>query len=83
MWQRIVFEFASAIMTGCYTRQGMLPGGLEIVHCKCGIDNVSNDRDNNNNDVSALASWEKRVYKLAIIQGMTKAFKSALDLPMY
>ena len=26
MWQMIVFEFASAIITGCYTRQGMLPG---------------------------------------------------------
>ena len=26
MWQIIVFEFASAIITGCYTRQRMLPG---------------------------------------------------------
>ena len=30
MWQIVVFEFASAIITGCYTRQGMLPGEWKL-----------------------------------------------------
>ena len=34
-WQIIVFEFASAII-GCSARNA--PCGVEIVHCKCGIE---------------------------------------------
>ena len=30
MWQMIVFEFASTIITGCYTRQGILPGEWKL-----------------------------------------------------
>ena len=30
MWQIIVFEIASAIITGCYTRQWMLPGEWKL-----------------------------------------------------
>ena len=34
----------------------MLPWGVEIVHCKCGLEIVSNDRGNNNEYVAAWTS---------------------------
>ena len=67
MWQMIVFEFASAIIIGCYTRQGMLPGEWKLCTVSAALKCIQWPGNNMLFLRALCASREKFVYKFAII----------------